>query len=70
MTQITAKHCAAIHPYLPVQRKNVRIPNIVAINAIFHILENSCNWRALPDRFEKWSTIYARFRGWYKEGVL
>ena len=49
--------------------KNIEV-RIVAINAILHILENGCNWRALPDRFGKWSTIYARFRGWSKEGVL
>ena len=66
MKQITAKHCATIHPYLPVQRGNVRNPNIVVINAILHVLENGCKWRALPKRFGKWSTVYARFRRWSK----
>ena len=50
MKQITAEHCARIHPYLPVQRGNVRIPNII-INAILYVLENGCKWRALADRF-------------------
>ena len=34
MKQVTAKQHAKIHPYLPVQRGNVRISNIVFINAI------------------------------------
>ena len=45
MKQITAEHCAAIHPYLQVQRGNVRIPNIAVINAILHVLENGCKRR-------------------------
>ena len=51
MKQITAEHCARIHPYLPVQRENVRIPNIIVINAILYVLENGCKWRALPECF-------------------
>ena len=53
MKQITAKQYAKIHPYLPVQRGNVRIPNIVFINAVLYVLENGCKWRALPERFGK-----------------
>ena len=49
MKQITAEHCARIRPYLPVQRGNVRIPNIVVINAILHVMENGCKSRALPE---------------------
>ena len=70
MKQITAKQYARIHPHLPVQRGNVRIPNIVVVNAILHVVENGCKWRALPERFGKWSTIYARFRRWSQNGVL
>ena len=68
--QITAEHCATIRPYLLVQRGNVRIPNIVVVNAILHVLENGCKWRALPERFGKWSAVYARFRRWSQSGVL
>ena len=35
MKQVTAKHCATIHPNLTVQRGNVRIPNGVAMKLQF-----------------------------------
>ena len=64
MKQITAKQYAKIRPFLPVQRGNVRIPNIAIINAVLYVLENGCKRRALPERFGKWQTVYARFRRW------
>ena len=57
-------------PLLPVQHGNVRIPNIVFINAVLYVMENGCKWRALPERFGKWYTLYARFRRWSQSGVL
>ena len=66
MKQITANQYAKIHPYLPVQRGNVRISNIVFINALPYVLENGCKWRVLPERFGNWSAVYARSRS----GVL
>ena len=49
-----------------VQRGNVRIPNIVFINAAPYALENGCKWRALPKRF----AVYAPFHRWSQSGVL
>ena len=70
MKQITAKQYAIIRPFLPVQRGNVRIPNIAIINAVLRVLENGCKWCALPERFGKWHSVYARFRRWSRSGVL
>ena len=70
MKQITAKQYARLHHFLPVQRGNVRIPNIIFINAILCILKNGCKWRARPKRFGNWFTIYAWFRRWSRSGVL
>ena len=53
MKEITEEHCAIIHPYLPVQRGNVRIPNIIFINALLFIAENGCKWRALPESWDE-----------------
>ena len=53
MKEITEEQYAKIHPHLPVQRGNVRIPNIVFINALLYIAENGCKWRALPEHFGK-----------------
>ena len=51
MKEVTEEDCATIHPYLPVQRGNVRIPNILFSNAILFIAENGCKWGALPEHF-------------------
>ena len=40
-------------PHLTVQRENVRISNIIFINALIYIAENGCNPRALPMSFGK-----------------
>ena len=70
MKQITAKQYVKIHPFLPVQRGNLRTLNITFINAVLYVLENGCKRRALPERFGKWKTVYAQFRRWSRSGVL
>ena len=70
MKQITAKQYAKIRPFLPVQHRSMRIFNIVFIKAVSYVMENGCKWRALPQRFGNWYTIYARFRRWSRSGVL
>ena len=70
MNEITEKHYALIQPYLPVQRGNVRVSNLMVINAILFVAENGCKWRALPPRFGKWHTVYTRMRRWADAGVL
>ena len=48
----------------------MRISNIDFINAVLYVLENGCKRRALPKRFGKWQTVYARFRRRSRSGVL
>ena len=62
MNEITEKQYALIQPYLPVQRGNVRVSNLMVINAILFVAENGCKWRALPPRLGKWYTVYTRMR--------
>ena len=69
MKQTAAKQCAKIHPFLPIQRGNVRISNIDFINAVLQVLENGCKRRALPERFGNWFTVHTRFRRWSKAGA-
>ena len=59
-----------IRPLLPVQRGNVRIANLDVISAVLYVAENGCKWRALPERFGNWHTIYTRLRRWTAAGVL
>ncbi len=59
-----------IEPLLPVQRGNVRVPNLQVLNAILYVAENGCKWRALPEHFGPWHTIYMRMNRWSRKGVL
>ena len=38
------------------------------INAIFYVLVESCQWRALPHDFPAWQTVYTYFRTWKRDG--
>lgn len=48
----------------------MRISNLTVINAIIHVAETGCKWRALPEHFGKWFTVYTRMRRWADAGVL
>ena len=68
--QLTAEQFQRIQPYLPRQRGNVRLDNLLVLNAILYVCSNGCKWRALPERYGNWHTIYTRMLRWSKSGVL
>lgn len=68
--EITKEQYQKIAKYLPVQRGNVKISNLQLINAILYVAENGCKWRALPEKFGSWHTVYVRLNRWSKNGVL
>ena len=68
--ELTQSQFEVIEGLLPVQRGNVKISNIEVLNAMLYIAENGCKWRALPERFGKWYSIYMRVNRWAKKGVL
>ena len=68
--QITQEHYKKIEKYLPKQRGNVSMTNLQLINAILYVAENGCKWRALPQSYGNWHTIYVRMNRWSKNGVL
>ncbi len=68
--EITKAQYERIAPYLPVQRGNVRLSNLQALNAILYVAEHGCKWRGLPARFGNWHTVYTRMNRWSKKGVL
>lgn len=41
----------------------------VVLNGILYLLKTGCQWRLLPREFGQWSTIYAYFKRWRREGV-
>ena len=68
--EITKEEYRKIEKYLPKQRGNVKIENLQLINAVLYVAENGCKWRALPERYGKWHTVYTRLNRWSKNGVL
>lgn len=44
--------------------------DLQVFNAILYVAENGCKWRALPEHFGNWNTIYARMNRWAKNSVL
>jgi transposase len=68
--EITETQYRRIKECLPLQRGNVNVSNLQVVNAILHVAEQGCKWRALPRRFGNWHTIYTRMNRWSKAGVL
>ena len=68
--ELTEAQYERIAPFLPVQRGDVRIPNLLVLNAILYVAEHGCTWRGLPERFGNWHTVYVRMSRWSKSGVL
>ena len=52
------------------QRGNVRLTNLLILNAILYVAEHGCKWRGIPRRYGNWHTIYVRMNRWAKNGVL
>jgi transposase len=68
--ELTLEQYDKIKHVLPVQRGNVEIDNVMLLNALLYITENGCKWRALPEHFGKWNTVYRRVSRWAKAGVI
>jgi len=62
--EISNKEYERIAAYLPVQRGNVEVENVVFLNALLYAIENGCKWRKMPEKYGKWDTIYQRARRW------
>lgn len=39
------------------------------VNAIFYLLEEGCQWRALPHDFPNWSTVRTYFDKWNRQKI-
>lgn len=68
--EITEAQYKLVEDCLPRQRGNVRVSNLDLLNAILYVAEQGCKWRAVPQRFGPWHTIYTRMSRWAKAGVL
>ncbi len=68
--ELNEKQYKRIAKYLPRQRGNVSMNNLQLVNAILYVAENGCKWRALPESYGNWHTVYVRMNRWSKNGVL
>ena len=67
---ITREQYERIATHFPRQRGNVKIDNFTFITAILYMAENGCKWRALPEKFGNWNSVYRRFERWAENGVM
>jgi transposase len=68
--KLTQEQRKKISTLFPKQRGNVTVDNSRFLDAIIYICENGCKWRALPETFGPWHTIYVRINRWAKNGLL
>ncbi len=68
--QLTSEQFEQIKDWLPRQRGSVSLDNLQVLNAILHVAANGCKWRALPESYGNWHTIYTRMMRWSQAGVL
>ena len=68
--QLTKAYCERIAHCFPKHRGSLTYSNLQVLNAILYIAENGAKWRRLPKEFGHWHTVYARMRGWARQGVL
>ena len=47
----------------------VQVGHAVGIEAVLWRMRYGVSWRDLPERFGAWSTVFARFSCWKKNGV-
>ena len=68
--KISEEQYEKISSCFPKHRREPKLSNIEALNAILYVLENGCKWRSLPSEFGNWHTIYVRMNRWATSGVL
>jgi hypothetical protein len=70
MKEITEADYAKIEHLMPKPRKPQVVSNYDFLCALLYIVRNGCTWRALPEKYGKWHTIYMRFNRWAKKGII
>jgi transposase len=59
-----------IAPLMPTPRGNCKLPTPQALNGWLFITSQGSSWRALPERYGPWFTVYMRGKRWTELGVL
>jgi transposase len=69
-TDLTDEAWAILAPLLPPAKTRGRKTTVdmrEIANAIFYRLQTGCSWRALPQNFPKWQTVYTHYRAWQQD---
>ena len=72
LCDISDREWTIIEPLLPSSKLRGRKREIdlrEVVNAIFYLLEEGCQWRALPHDLPHWSTVRTYFDKWNKKKV-
>lgn len=71
-SDLTDAEWALLEPLLP-SANTIGSPRIVQIrevvNALLYVADNGIKWRALPQDFPAWQTVYGYFRRWSHAGL-
>ena len=61
-------------PFFPRERGRVgqpaKVPTRLFLDALLWMTGEGARWRALPDRFGPWNTVWRRFARWRDQGVF
>lgn len=68
--ELTQSQYDQISECFPRHRGKLAYSNLQIMNAFLYVAENGCKWRALPEKYGNWHTIYTRISRWAKAGVL
>lgn len=61
---------AAIEPHIPkVYRGKRRVDDRRVISGIVHRLREGCRWRALPEVYGPYTTVFNRYNRWSQRGL-
>jgi transposase len=61
---------AAIEPHIPkVYRGKRRVDDRRVISGIVHRLREGCRWRALPEVYGPYTTVFNRYNRWSERGL-
>lgn len=67
---LSDRQWAAIAPLLPqVHTGPRRVDDRRVISGIVHRLREGCRWRALPEAYGPYTTVFNRFNRWSKRGL-
>ena len=69
---ISDEHWDRIKDFLPGQKGDPGVTakdNRLFVDAVWWIAKTGAQWRDLPERFGKWSSVWKRFDRWARKGI-